>query len=264
MATNPPGPGHERVNPEPSRPEGHGHGHGESDIVLAGPTHDLAYEPDEFAVRTILTVPAAVIGTAFVAFVITWIVFAYVFDPRKNNPEPEMQTAADRNAAPLDERFGRISSTDPNAEVQQPRLEGLDRRQVYAQDGDANNKDLGNLITSEMITTQPTREGNSPRVHAEDLMPSKVRELSTFGQDKNGTVRMPVDQAIKMAVGGGLLPAQPGARPLDIDPDWDRPKDSNAGHGKIPASSNPAPSAKKGADDKKDEKKDDKKDPEKT
>jgi hypothetical protein len=247
---------------EPPRPEGHGHGHAETDIVLAGPTHDLSYEPDQFAVRTILVVPVAVIATAFAAFVITWLVFAYVFDPRKNNPEPLMQTAADQNAAPLNDRVGRISSTDPHAEVQQPRLEGIQKKQVYYKDGNPDNKSPSNVISSEFITTQPTREGNSPRLHAEDLWADRVPELNSFGQDKQtGAPRMPVDQAIKMAVGGGLLPAQPGARPLDIDPDWDRPKESNAGHGRAPTANNPAPSAKAGPDEKKKDPGPDKKGP---
>src|SRR5262245_45822473 len=166
---------------EPRPATGHGHGHAESDFAPVGPTHGLPYEPDQFAVKTILVVPIAVIGTAFAAFVITWIVFATVFDPRKNNPEPTMAAGAEQNAASLNERFGRISSSDPKAEVQQPRLEGLQKSQVYYKDGNPENKDPSNLIVSEFITTQPTREGNSPRFHIDDLRPDRVKELNTYG-----------------------------------------------------------------------------------
>jgi hypothetical protein len=251
MATSPPG-GDRLLDPEPKPAGGHGHGHAESDVVLSGPTHGLGYEPDQFAVKTILVVPAAVIGTAILAFIITWIAFAYAFDPRKNNPPGEVKVAGERSAAPLSDRFARISSTDPDAEVQQPRLEGLQKTQVYYRDGNPENKDPSNLITSEMITTQPTREGNSERLHAEDLRPDRIRVLSTYGEDKQaGTTRVPVDQAIKLAVAGDLLPAQPGAGPLDVAPNWDRPKESNAGHGRAPEPTNSAPPAKKDSKEKK-------------
>ena len=252
MATSHPHGSENLINPEPKAPGGYGHGHNESDVVLTGPTHGLAYEPDQFAVKTILVVPAAVIATAFVAFVVTWIAFATIFDPRKNNPEATIRVAEERNGAPMNERFGRISSTDPNAEVPQPRLEGLQQKQVYYKDGNPENKDPSNLITSEYITTQPTARGNSPRIHAEDLLPGKVRELTTYGQNpETGVARMPVDKAIELAAGGGLLQAQPGARPLDLEPAPDRPKESNGGHGRTPEPTSPAPSAKKGPDDKK-------------
>ena len=259
MATSPMR-GDENVS-EPRPATGYGHGHAESDVTPTGPTHGLPYEPDRFAVKTILTVPIAVIGTAFAAFVITWIVFATIFDPRKHNPEPTVTAGAKQNAADLNERFARISSSDPKAEVQQPRLEGLRKTQVYYRDGNPENKDPSNVVSTEFITTQPTREGNSPRLHAEDLRPDRVKELNTYGvvDKQTGQARMPVDKAIEMAVGNGLLPAQPGARPLDIDANPDRPKESNAGRGRSPEPSNPTPSAKKGPD----EKKEDKKEPEK-
>ena len=251
MGTNPP-PGAPIHDPVPTGP------HGEEiagDFVPAGPTHDLGYEPDKFGLKTILVVPAAVIGTAFAAFVITWIVFAAVFDPRKNNPPAEIPAGAAQNAEPLNERFERISSSDPKAEVQQPRLEGLRKAQVYYRDGNPENKDPNNVISSEFITTQPTREGNSPKFHIDDLRPDRQRELTSYGLDKQtGLARVPVDKAIELAVGGGLLPAQPGARRLDIEPSPDRPKESNAGRGRSPEP------AKKGPDEKKAE---EKKEPEK-
>jgi hypothetical protein len=246
MATSPPGHGDRLLDAEP---KGGGHGH---DFVPAGPTHGLGYEPDRFAVKTILVVPVAVIGTAFGAFVVTWIVFASVFDPRKNNPPAEVAVAAERNAAPLNDRFARISSSDAKADVQQPRLEGLQKTQVYYRDGNPENKDPNNIISAEFITTQPAGQGNSPRFHADDLRPDRWAELNSYGLDKQtGVARVPVDKAMEMAVGAGLLPAQPGAKRLDIDPNPDRPKESNAGHGRSPEPSNPAPSAKKGPDEKK-------------
>jgi hypothetical protein len=239
-----------------SEPTG-GHGHGE--FVLAGPTHNYEYEPDQFAVKTILAVPVAVIITALIAFGITWVLFSNIFDPRIQDP-PDNSAAAARNAAPQNDRFGRISSTDPNAEVQQPRLEGLEKTEVYPRDGNKENAEGRNLITSQMSTTQRTKEGNSPKYHADDLRPDRVKPLNVNGPDaESGTTKVPVDEAIKLLVGGKLLPAQEGARRLDIDADWDRPKESNGGNAKMPQPIKPAgpkkADEKKGPDAKEGEKK---------
>jgi hypothetical protein len=230
---------------EPEAPTG---AHG-GEFVLAGPAHNYEYEPDKFAVKTILAVPIAVIVTGLLAFITTWLLFSNIFDPKLQEPA-DVPGAAVRNAAPLNDRFGRISSTDPNAEVQQPRLEGLEKTQVYPRDGDPNNAEGKNLITSQMTTTQATKEGNSPKYHAEQLRPDKVKALNTSGPDpETGTTKVPVDEAIKLLVDGKLLPAREGAGRLDIDAHWDRPKESNGGNAKIPEPAKPA--APKKADDKK-------------
>ncbi|MSR52871.1 MAG: hypothetical protein EXS09_06225 [Gemmataceae bacterium] len=187
-----------------------------------GPTHGMAYEPDKFSVKPILAVPAVVIGTAALAFVITWILFANIFDPRTPGDPPENREAAERNSAPMNERFARISSTDPKAEVQQPRLEGLMLTEQTKREGQY-------TITAEMTTQKVTKEGNSPRYHAEDLRPEKIAALQAKDKD-----RMPIDQAIEALLSGGHLKARAGATPLDLNANWDRPKESNGGTGKIP------------------------------
>jgi|GEM_PF-4087806 len=225
---------------EPESPTG---GHGE--FVAAGPTHNYQYEPDKFAVKTILAVPIAVLVTGLLAFTCTWLLFSFIFDPKIQEPADNPE-AGKRNAAALNERFGRISSTDPNAEVQQPRLEGLQKTEVYKKDGDPNNTEDRNLITAERTTTQPTKEGNSPRYHAENLRPDRVKELSTGGTDpQTGVTRMPVNEAIKLLADAGLLPVQEGAPRLDIDGNWDRPKESNGGTGKMPEAAKPKKPADK-------------------
>jgi hypothetical protein len=203
-----------------SEPEGRHGGHGE--FVLAGPTH----------------------MTGLFAFVFTWLLFSNIFDPKIPEPTDNV-SAAQRNEAPLNERLGRISSDDPKAEVQQPRLEGLDKRQTYARDGDPKNAEGRNLITAEMTVTQPTKDGNSPRYHAEDLRPGKSPALTAGGTNpQGGAKRLPVDEAMKLLVDGKLLAAQEGARRLDVDPDWDRPKESNGGWAKPPTPAKPAAAKK--------------------
>jgi len=248
-------------------------GHG-GEFVPAGPTHDLGYEPDKFAVKTILTVPAAVIVTGIIAFVVTDLIFGAFFAPKHVVIPPEVPAGAVRNAAPINERFDRISSTDPKAEVRQPRLEGLVERQSYGKDGNPKNPDASNVISPEMITTQPTPKGNSPRYHADDLRPERVPAVADPKSDPAaGVNRVPVDKAIELATDpknaawAKALPAAKGALPLDLDPNWDRPKESNGGNAKWPAAVPPTqpkkeggPEAKKGGPT---EKEPDKKEPEK-
>jgi hypothetical protein len=215
---------------------------------MAGPTHDLGYEPDTFSIKPVLAVPIAVIITGVIAYVVTWLLFANIFDPKINNPEPTFEAAAKRNAEPLNDRLGRISSTDPKAEFQQPRLEGLVQTQKAKPDP---NRDY--TITAEFTPMLPTKEGNSPQVHADDLRPERIKELNTTEPAPGGVPRVPIDQAIADLVKGKLLPAREGALPLDVDPNWDRPKESNGGSAKLPDA--PQPAAKKEPDKKEPEKK---------
>ena len=239
------------------------------EFVPAGPTHDLGYEPDRFAVKTILAVPAAVIATIVVVYVVTTLIFTEFFQPKRPAVTPESSMAEARTGAPLDDRLGRISSTDPNAETLQPRLEGLQRRQIYGKEGNPD------AITPEMITTQPLKTGNPPRYHADDLRPERVPAVSTETKDpQTGAVKsIPVDRAIdlvtdpKNAAWAKALPAREGALPLDVNPLWDRPKESNGGNSRWPAPAaltqpkkGAAPEAKKGGQT---EKEPDKKEPEK-
>jgi hypothetical protein len=226
-------------------PSGGAHG----EFQLAGPTHNLGYEPDTFSVKPVLAVPIAVLITGVIAFVFTWLLFANIFDPKINNPEPTFDAAAKRNAEPLNDRLGRISSSDPNAEFQQPRLEGLVKTEKIKPDP---NKDYA--ITAEFSPTQPTKEGNSPRLHADDLRAERIKELNTTDPAPGGGPRVPIDQAIADLVKGKLLPARQGALPLDPDPNWDRPKESNGGSAKLPDPPKPA-APKKESDKKEPEKK---------
>jgi hypothetical protein len=240
-------------------------GHG-GDFVPTGPTHDLGYEPDKFNVKTILAVPAAVLGTILVVYLVTTLLFEQIFKPERRVITPESPMAEAQSGAPLDERLGRISSTDPNAEVLQPRLEGLVERQDYAKNGKPD------AITPEMIPTQPKKTGNAPRYHADDLRPDKVKAVATETKDpQTGAVRsIPIDKAMDLVTDpknpawAKALQAREGAVPLATDPHWDRPKEANGGNSRWPL---PAPPKKEGAAEPKKggatEKEPDKKDPEK-
>jgi hypothetical protein len=199
--------------------------HGSEPFVPQGPTHNKGYEPDQFGVKTILAVPAAVIITAAVAFVITWMIFANLFDPKENNPPAEVPMAKERNEVPLNDRMARISSTDPNAEVNAPRLEGMKRTEVHFRDGNPENKSRYNVVTAEMTTTKPLQDrSNPPQYHAEDLRPERSPVLTKGGPAAGGEVRIPIDQAIEKLAAPGTAKAT----------DWDYPKESNGGTGSKP------------------------------
>jgi hypothetical protein len=212
-------------------------GHG-GEFVSTGPTHEMGYEPDKFAVKTILVVPAAVILTLLIVFVITTIIFANIFGPNAVEVKPTVATGAERNAAPLNDRLARIDSSDPKAEYLQPRLEGMQRKENYYKDGNPENKDPSNVITPEMIPTQPTVKGNPPRYHSDDLRPENVPAVS-----KPSSGAVPVDKAIELAsdpknaAWAKALQAAPGSEKLKDE--WDRPKESNGGNSRWPAPAQP-------------------------
>lgn len=213
--------------------------HGSEPFVPSGPTHNKGYEPDQFGVKTILAVPAAVISTAVIAFVITWVIFGNLFDPRYDNPPADVPVAGERNAVPLNDRLARISSTDPAAEVNAPRLEGMKRTEVIYRDGDPKNTDVNNVISAQMTTTKPLAKGNPPQYHAEDLRAERSPVLTKSGPGEGGVTRITIDQAIgKLAAGGAAKTA-----------DWDYPKESNGGTGSKPAGAKATP-AKAGGPEK--------------
>lgn len=194
--------------------------HGEGPAVQ-GPIHGLPYEPDEFGVKPILMVPFAVIATGIVAFIVTTLIFDQIFDPKENKEPSKFPEAAIRNSAPLNERMARISSTDPKAEVNAPRLEWL----RITKDVERPN---GVTVTAEMTSGLPKVEGNSPEYHPEDLRANRQPGLNQYAKTKTGQTVIPIDKAMEL-ISSGLIGSQPNATASSIQPDWDRPKESNGG-----------------------------------
>jgi hypothetical protein len=211
--------------------------HGE--FRMAGPTHELGYEPDTFSVKTILAVPIAVLITGVIAFVVTGLLFANIFDPRIQYEPPDYREAAAQNDQPLNERLARMSSSDPNAPIQQPRLEGMEQRKTSEPGQESDLK-----LTPEITTTQPLKERNPPRYHADDLRPENQKVLTSGGDGPNGTEHIPIDRAMAELINRNLLPVRDGARPLAVEPAWDRPKDSNGGTGRLVEAPKKAPAKK--------------------
>lgn len=196
---------------------------------LHGPTHGLPYEPDQFSVKPILMVPFAVIATGIVAFITTTLIFDNIFDPADKLPSTFTE-AAERGKAPINERFARISSTDPKAEVNAPRLEWIRfTEEVKRADGPAVTAEMTSGVPIPVPTNQmPKGRSNSPEYHPEDLRAERWPELNAFKKTSDGTTKIPVSKAMDLIV-GGLLSSGKDAKPLPINSEWDRPKESNGG-----------------------------------
>lgn len=195
-----------------------------SQLTVQGPTHKMPYEPDSFSVKPILMVPFVVIATGIGAFIITTLIFDEIFDPAVKDPSTFVQAAERNKDASLNDRMARISSTDPKAEVNAPRLEWVRiTKNVMSPDG----KTV--VVNSEMTPGIPTKDGNSPEYHPEDLRANRQPGLNAYAKGQDGSVKIPVDKAMDY-ISGGLIGVQPSAKPLPVNPEWDRPKESNGGH----------------------------------
>ena len=143
------------------------------------------HEPDKINVRLILYVPVAIFFTFVLAYVVVTVIIDNLREGHKTPGENLPATA--RNEAAMNDQLSRISSTNPKADVRQPRLEGLNE---LIKDGQS------------VQSNVPTKEGNSVQYHPEDLRPSAERWkiLQEYGwRDKSkDIVRIPIMEAIKV------------------------------------------------------------------
>jgi hypothetical protein len=219
------------------------------------------HEPDKFAVRAILYVPALLVLTMLVAFaVVTAVILTYYTRYKPADPASNPQAGQLTNAD-INDRFGRISSTVPkdlktrdgevikDSAVPQPRLEYLKQTQPETPTDPA-------YLRSKRPTNSPS---NSPEIRPEDLRAenyvdplTRERVLATYGWRNvdHSVARVPINEAIKMVIAQHKLPVKKGAAPATPTTD-DRAKLSNAGRGGLsdqPVPRSPKPDAPKGKD----------------
>ncbi len=96
--------------------------HGTRPPGAAAESVQAGHEPDRFNARAILYVPLLVTLTALFAFGVITTLFLTIVRKAEPNANTDPQAAA-ITQQPINERFARISSTDPAAVVPQPRLE---------------------------------------------------------------------------------------------------------------------------------------------
>jgi hypothetical protein len=205
-----------------------GHGHGDDTSGYVNPEAlQRGHEEDKVDVKSIIYVPLALVATFVLAYVVVSLVINNVRAPSTEKPANPM--GAKRNEAPLNERFERIDSSNPNAQVKQPRLEGLQR--VQSDD------------TPFWHSMSPTETGNSRWFHPEDMRITsdycKKLGLESFAwvDHKDKIIRIPVTDALKIAL-SMKDPKNPGSSYLAISPKpiprdelKDSSKPSNAHYG---------------------------------
>lgn len=153
----------------------------------------LGHEPDKINARTILYVPIALVITFALAYFTVTLIINYMRAPSTEKPANELAAKHNKtlfNQRQLNERLGEISSTDKNAAVKAPRLEGL--------------QELNSDRPPFMISSLPTEKGNSPAYHPEDLrttseLARKLGLQSYLWKDKDKSlIRIPIAEALKL------------------------------------------------------------------
>ena len=170
----------------------HGHGHGDDTSGYVNPEAlQRGHEEDKIDVKSILYVPLALVATFVLAYVVVTLIINYVRAP--STEAPANPVAASRNKAPINERFERIDSTNPNAEYKQPRLEGLQRVE-------GNDEPYWRSMTA-------LKDKKNPRwFHPEDMRISSeyAKELGLqsymWVDEHKKALQIPVTEAMKIAL----------------------------------------------------------------
>lgn len=162
------------------------------------------HEPDRFGVKGILIVPLFVVVALVAAYLTITGTFKAIVKPAKFDPATMDAGGAALNEFPINQRFGRTSSTDPIAlpklpdtAVPQPRLEYLKETAKFPSDPPVD--------PPFMRSKQPDPFApNTPEITPQDLKPANfvdptthLKLLVTSDWVKKGEIaRLPIDQVI--------------------------------------------------------------------
>jgi hypothetical protein len=194
-----------------------GHDHDHQPTGTDGASIKAGHEPDQFDARGLLMVPVLVVVVTGLAYVLVTSLFSW-FEPGQRTPGTNPQAVAE-SAKGLNERINRISSTDPSAEVRQPRLEYV--------------RNFPNSPTNN--TYELTPRDLYPN-HFVDPMTGKrlLSEGEWLNKDKT-VARIPVDEAIRQLA--GKMPHKDGKMVVGTN---GRPNLANGGQPITPAVVKPA------------------------
>ena len=220
------------AGPLPVADDGHGHGPpGPSDEAVA-----QGHEDDKFGVRAILYVPLLVVITLTGAYLMVTVLVGIGYD-KEFRTTGNNERLTERNAKDINKRFERISSTDVDAPVKQPRLEKLEVMQ--------NEVGEPERISPPYVRSKlPTAENNSPIYRPESLWPQNyvdpqtgrkvLAEYHELGGEEAGKAQIPIMTAIDLVVNQNLLPVSD--KPVRVTlTTADTAKLSNGGLGVVPA-----------------------------
>lgn len=191
-------------------------GHGEAPPGIEAKSINVGHEPDQFGINGIIAVPAAVVITLVLTYLVVTGVFAILKSPQ--------EIAASQGQKPSNERFGRISSTDPhavdgdpNTAVPQPRLEYI--RQVEDKRSGETTPDPAYLRSF----IPKLGSNNSPEIYPQFLYAENfvdptsgkhaLSENEWVAKDK-GLAQISIDNAVKLMT----TTKKPGSKPGSVAP----------------------------------------------
>lgn len=163
------------------------------------------HEPDRFNARAILYVPLLVTLTALFAFAIITTLFLTIVRKAEPNASTDPQTAA-ITQQPLNERFARISSTDPLAVVPQPRLEYL--KQVENSPTDPAHYRSKRPIEHRGATYEIYPEDLRPERFIDPTQHRKILIETGYADKAKQVAYIPIADAMKMVIDGHRLPTR--------------------------------------------------------
>ncbi len=208
------------------------------------------HEPDRFDTKGIIFVPILVIIMAGIAYVVVTALFSH-FEFGKLDTSKDVvqnQQAADEATKFYNDRIATISSTNPLAEVKEPRLEGLRNIDAlrpgqdkpdpaYVRSFQATDKDHIQLVTPQDLY---------PDRYTDPITGKRLLVVYEFVNDKKSVARIPIAEAMKLV----KVPAKKGSPNTSYGV---APKLSNGGQA-VAALVTPKEPAPKPADKKEDPK----------
>lgn len=201
------------------------------------------HEADKFEVKGILYVPVFVVIVVGITYALISAIFFSINKPPASVSSQPNEQVIQQNKPLINERFARISSTEPKpladipgTGVPQPRLEYL-------------RKTEGDTPTDPpfLRSKLPLPEGNSPELHPEDLRPEnylepgtniKILETGAWLDKDHKLARISIDDAIKAVVTQKKLPTRKDPVKVATTSDT-KAKLSNAGRTAAPAAAAP-------------------------
>ena len=215
-----------------------GMGASEHDTHPPGATAEsvqAGHEPDRFNARAILYVPLLIVVTVLVAFGIITTLFLTIVRKAEPNANTDPQAAA-IGTLPINERFARISSTDPKAAVPQPRLEYI--KQVENSPTDPTHYRSKRPIEYAGATYEIRPEDLRPQNFIDPTRHRKILIETGYVDSDKKIASIPIADAMALLIDGHKLPSRKGGQnELDkgmlanTTPSDLRAKISNSGRG---------------------------------
>lgn len=195
---------------------------------------EAGHEPDRFDAKGIIMVPVLVVVTTFLTYIIITGTFALLSPGKRvesSGTSPLAKASADE---PYNERVVRINSSNPKADVYQPRLEGMKKLELKRVTADTPDPEY-------LRSFKPAAsKENSPEYYPQDLYPHRYVDLLSgkkvlletewLNKDK-GIARIPVEEAMTAVLNKLPVKSTETINGSTID----LPKLSNGGQADAPA-----------------------------